>query len=46
VGARVATVYTRIGDVLGWLCVAGMIILIPWSFVRVARRRRREASAH
>ena len=34
VGPRVPTIYTRIGDVLGWLCVAGMALLIPWSFVR------------
>jgi apolipoprotein N-acyltransferase len=36
-GARVPTIYTRIGDTLGWLCVAGMLVLIPWSFVRPRR---------
>jgi apolipoprotein N-acyltransferase len=36
-GPRVPTIYTRIGDALGWSCVAGMLALIPWSF---ARRRR------
>jgi apolipoprotein N-acyltransferase len=39
VGPRVSTIYTRIGDALGWLCVAGMLALIPWSF---ARRRKRQ----
>jgi apolipoprotein N-acyltransferase len=39
-GQRVSTIYTRIGDALGWLCVAGMLVLIPWSFVR---RRRHQA---
>ena len=28
VGARIQTIYTRIGDVLGWLCVAGTAALI------------------
>jgi len=28
VGPRVATIYTRIGDALGWLCVAGMVALL------------------
>jgi apolipoprotein N-acyltransferase len=37
VGPRVSTIYTRIGDALGWLCVAGLLVLIPWS---VIRRRR------
>ena len=37
-GARVPTIYTRIGDALGWLCVAGMIVLIPLSIRRRARR--------
>lgn len=34
VGPRVPTLYTRIGDALGWLCVVGMVVLIPWSFRR------------
>jgi apolipoprotein N-acyltransferase len=34
VGPRLATIYTRIGDALGWACVAGMALLIPWSFLR------------
>jgi apolipoprotein N-acyltransferase len=34
VGPRVATIYTRIGDTLGWLCVAGLLVLIPWSVIR------------
>ena len=28
VGPRVATIYTRIGDALGWLCVAGSVALL------------------
>jgi apolipoprotein N-acyltransferase len=28
VGPRVSTIYTRIGDSLGWLCVAGMAALL------------------
>lgn len=39
VGPRKATIYTRIGDALGWLCVAGMVLLIPASVIR--RRRMR-----
>lgn len=31
---RIATLYTRIGDLLGWLCVAGMLAWIPWSLLR------------
>jgi apolipoprotein N-acyltransferase len=34
VGERRATIYTRIGDLLGWLCVAGALGLIPWSLLR------------
>ena len=28
VGPRVSTIYTRIGDALGWLCVAGALAMI------------------
>jgi apolipoprotein N-acyltransferase len=28
VGPRVPTIYTRIGDLLGWICVAGALLLI------------------
>jgi apolipoprotein N-acyltransferase len=37
VGPRIATIYTRIGDALGWLCVAGALAMIVGAFVR--RRR-------
>jgi len=37
VGPRVSTIYTRIGDVLGWLCVAGALAMIVGAGVR--RRR-------
>jgi apolipoprotein N-acyltransferase len=37
VGPRVSTIYTRIGDALGWLCVAGMLAMMTAVFVR--RRR-------
>jgi apolipoprotein N-acyltransferase len=39
VGKRVPTIYTRIGDTLGWLCVAGAIALVV-----AAWRRTRRAS--
>jgi apolipoprotein N-acyltransferase len=41
VGPRVPTIYTKMGDTLGWFCVAGFSLLIPWSFLR----RRRGAAA-
>jgi apolipoprotein N-acyltransferase len=28
VGPRIATIYTRIGDALGWLCVAGTLAMV------------------
>lgn len=34
VGPRVSTIYTRIGDALGWLCIAGMALLVPASVMR------------
>jgi len=34
VGPRVGTIYTRIGDVLGWLCVAGMLAMIVGAWLR------------
>jgi apolipoprotein N-acyltransferase len=37
VGARIPTIYTRIGDLLGWVCVAGMLLCVPWS---LWKRRR------
>jgi apolipoprotein N-acyltransferase len=40
VGARVPTLYTRIGDLLGWICVAGCAALLALAF----RRRRTPAS--
>lgn len=48
VGARIATIYTRIGDLLGWICVAAMVLWIPWSMMRKGDRsifaRGREAA--
>jgi len=38
VGTRVPTIYTRIGDALGWLCVAGALAMVVSS-----RRGRRRA---
>ena len=38
VGPRLSTIYTHIGDALGWCCVAGMLALIPWSLRRRAER--------
>jgi apolipoprotein N-acyltransferase len=38
VGPRVPTIYTRIGDALGWLCLAGTLVLVPASWWR--RRTR------
>jgi hypothetical protein len=32
VGPRRPTLYTRIGDALGWLCLAVTLVWIPWSF--------------
>jgi apolipoprotein N-acyltransferase len=37
VGARIETIYSRIGDMLGWLCVAGALAFIPAVWIR--RRR-------
>ena len=34
VGPRVPTIYTRIGDVLGWLCVAGGAVLLVAAVIR------------
>jgi apolipoprotein N-acyltransferase len=31
VGPRRPTLYTRIGDALGWLCLAATLVWIPWS---------------
>jgi apolipoprotein N-acyltransferase len=37
VGPRVATIYTRIGDALGWLCVAGALAMIVAGWRRSRR---------
>jgi apolipoprotein N-acyltransferase len=37
VGPRVRTIYTSIGDSLGWLCVAGALAMIAGSFWRLRR---------
>jgi apolipoprotein N-acyltransferase len=34
VGPRIPTLYTRIGDALGWLCVAGAVVMIGTSWRR------------
>ena len=36
VGPRVPTIYTRIGDTLGWLCTAGALVMIVGTRRRVA----------
>ena len=36
----VNTLYTRIGDVLGWICVAGLLGLIPLSIVLRIKQKR------
>jgi apolipoprotein N-acyltransferase len=38
VGPRIATIYTRIGDLLGWICVAAMGLWIPWAMMRKGDR--------
>jgi apolipoprotein N-acyltransferase len=38
VGARVPTIYTRIGDVPGWICVAAALALIVSSWLRPKSR--------
>ncbi|HET9862722.1 MAG TPA: nitrilase-related carbon-nitrogen hydrolase [Steroidobacteraceae bacterium] len=42
IGAPVATIYTRIGDALGWICVLAAIVLM---LVGIRRRRRDGAPA-
>jgi apolipoprotein N-acyltransferase len=39
VGPRIPTIYTRIGDSLGWLCVAAALAMIGGAFVRTRRAR-------
>jgi apolipoprotein N-acyltransferase len=39
VGPRVATLYTRIGDALGWLCVAAAALLIALGLSRTSGSR-------
>lgn len=43
VGPRIPTIYSRIGDLLGWACVAGMLLWVPWSLLR--RTSARPASS-
>jgi apolipoprotein N-acyltransferase len=33
IAPRISTIYTRIGDTLGWLCVAGALAMIAGAFV-------------
>ena len=33
-----ATIYTRIGDLLGWICVAGAVAMIGASLAALAAR--------
>jgi apolipoprotein N-acyltransferase len=40
VGARVPTLYTRIGDALGWLCVAAALALALWTRLGSGPKRR------
>lgn len=35
---REPTLYARSGDVLGWVCVAAALALVPWSIARGRRR--------
>jgi len=39
VGARVPTLYTLIGDLLGWICVAGAILMFVLTLLRVRRQK-------
>src|SRR6185295_4403777 len=41
VGAEVNTLYTRIGDLLGWLCSAGALAMVAIAY----RRQRAHAAA-
>jgi len=34
------TLYGRIGDVFGWVCVAGMALLAGWAGLSILRRVR------
>ena len=43
VGARLPTIYTRIGDAPGWVCIAGMLVLIPLSVMRSRKGARKGA---
>ena len=36
IGPRVSTIYTRIGDALGWLCTAGALVMIVGAWRRRA----------
>jgi apolipoprotein N-acyltransferase len=40
----VNTLYTQIGDVLGWVCVAGLVGLIPLHIVLSIRNKRKMAA--
>jgi hypothetical protein len=39
VGPRIATIYSRFGDLLGWICFGAFVVLLPWSIVRARRPR-------
>jgi hypothetical protein len=39
VAPRLTTIYTRIGDALGWLCLAGALGMIVAVFIRARRIR-------
>jgi hypothetical protein len=39
----VNTLYTAIGDVLGWVCVVGLLGLIPLSIVLRIKQKRENA---
>ena len=40
IGPRISTLYTRIGDVLGWFCVASAVLMIGGAWRRVRRAKR------
>jgi apolipoprotein N-acyltransferase len=46
VGPRVATVYTRIGDAFGWICVAAAVLLTALAIRRGARYPKMGSDPH
>ena len=38
----VRTVYSQVGDIFAWLCIAGFVIFLGWAIVSTALRRRRQ----